>query len=234
VYKEETIMQKVMSSFRFILLWIPATIFALIASLISFATILFGGSIVAIYIWGQEEVISGNGILIFMLVLYSMMGVAMGLLYGSLQKALLRQKTDEPWRGWTTASVIGGIFGINLTIILVGRQVAEYLLWFVMPPPEMLFLLGIQVTTIPFACISFAQMFILGQHVRGAWTWVLANIVAGLVLFSLIAAGIFSIGTSPLLSIAALLALSAAPSIVTGFAMIFLLNFNWKHDYLEL
>lgn len=226
-------MQQVMTSFRFILLWIPATIFALVASLISFATILFGGSLVALYIWGREDAISGDGILIFMLILYSLMGLAMGLLYGSTQKVLLRQKTDEPWRGWTIASVIGGIIGVDLTIILVGRQVAEYLLWFVMPPPEMLFLLSIQITTIPFACMGLAQMFVLGRHVRGSWVWVLANIVGGLVLFSLIATGVFTLGATPLLSIAALLAVGAAPGIVTGFAMIWLLNFNWKHEYPE-
>lgn len=226
-------MRNVMSSFRFILLWIPATIFALVASLISFGTVLFGGSLVAMFIWGQNDGVSGDGILIFMLILFSLMGLAMGLLYGNAQKALLRQKTDEPWRGWTIASVIGGIIGLDLTIMLVGRQVAEYLMWFVMPPPEMLFLLSIQITTIPFACIAFAQMFVLGRHVRGAWTWVLANIVGGLVLFSLLATGIFAMATTPLLSIAALLAIGAAPGIVTGFAMIWLLNFNWKHTYPE-
>jgi hypothetical protein len=226
-------MHKVMSSFRFILLWIPAMIFALIASLISFAIILLGASFVALYIWGGEATVSGTGAVIFALILYSTMGAAMGLLYGSTQKALLRQKTDDPWRAWTLASVIGGIIGIVITLFILAPQLARYLTWLILPPPEVLLLVGIQISTIPFACMSFAQIFVLGQHVHGAWTWVLANIVGGLLMFSLLAAGILGIGTTPLLAIAALLIVSAAPGIVTGFALLWLLNFNWKHDYPE-
>jgi hypothetical protein len=73
-----------------------------------------------------------------------------------------------------------------------------------------------------------AKCFVLWRHVRGAWTWVLANLVAGLVLFSLIAAGAFTWATTPLLTIAVVVGLAVAPAIVTGFAMVWLINMNWR------
>lgn len=227
-------MHRLMSSFRFMLLWIPATIFALVASLVAFAVILFGGSLLAMLIWGEEITLAPVTILLaYSFVMYALMGLAMGFLYGSVQKALLRQKTDEVWRGWRTASVIGSIIGVVITIVLIGGQLAQYITWLVLPPPEALLIIGLSALTIPFACMSMAQFFVLRQHVDGAWTWILANIVGGIVMFSLIATGVYSIAATPLLTLIALLAVSAAPGIVTGFAMLWLLNFNWKHDYLD-
>ena len=82
----------------------------------------------------------------------------------------------------------------------------------------------------PFGVLALAQTVVLWQHVHGAWTWVLANLVGGIVMFSLIAAGAFTWALSPLWMILIVLGLAAAPAIVTGFAMVWLINMNWRRS----
>jgi hypothetical protein len=220
------------SNFSFMLQWILAAVFALFASLVAFVVIFLGGSFVLMLITHQHpENISPMTAMIYSFVVYSIMGIVFGLIYGSVQKSLLRQKTDEPWRGWLIASMVGGTIGLDITMLLVAGQLIPYLQSLLLPPPDMLVWIGLIVSTIPFAVLALAQTVVLWRHVHGAWTWVLANLVGGIVMFGLIAAGAFSWAVGPLWTMLLMLGLAAAPAVVTGFAMVWLINFNWRSEY---
>ena len=59
----------------------------------------------------------------------------------------------------------------------------------------------------------------------------MANIVAAIVLFSLLSVGIITSVATPLFSILLLLAVCGTPGIVTGFSMVWLMENNWKQGY---
>jgi hypothetical protein len=225
-------MRDAFNNFGFMLQWIAGAAFALFATIVSIIIIFVGGTMLLLFISQQQpENLSPTVAIVYSVVNYSLMGLAFGLIYGMVQKGLLRSKTDEPWRGWLIASAVGGVLGVDLTLLLIGGQVAQYLQWMTLPPPDALFWIGLQAATIPFGILALAQCLVLWKYVYGAWTWVLANLVAGLVLFSLIAAGVFTWATSPLWMVAIVIGLALAPAIVTGFAMVWLINMNWRSQY---
>jgi hypothetical protein len=76
---------------------------------------------------------------------------------------------------------------------------------------------------------GICQASILWRYVNGAWAWVLANVVGGVVVFSLGIATASGAVVAPFSVLVTVLALSAAPCIVTGFAMLWLIHFNWKY-----
>lgn len=219
-----------MSNMQFTLFWILGTIVALFATGIVSTIILLIGSMTAVALWGEEvATTTPTAAFIFITLFLSIIGLAAGLIFGSIQKALLRSRTDDPWRGWVIASAVGGIIGVDVTATLLLLQASQYIIWLVMPPPETLFWVGLQLAVVPLGCLGFAQMFVLWRHVHGAWTWVLANIVAGIVLFSLLLVGAIGWAASPILTILVLLGVLGAPGIVTAFAMVWLINTNWRH-----
>jgi hypothetical protein len=225
-------MRDAFNNFGFMLQWIAGAAFALFATIVSFIVIFFGGALILMLIFQQgPETVSPTVMIAYSIFSYSLMGLAFGLIYGTVQKGLLRSKTDEPWRGWLLASAVGGVLGVDITLMIIATQIAQYLQWMVLPPPDALFWIGLQAATIPFGILALAQCIVLWKYVYGAWTWVLANLVAGLVLFSLIAAGVLTWATSPLWMVAIVIGLALAPAIVTGFAMVWLINMNWRSQY---
>jgi hypothetical protein len=225
-------MRNAFNNVSFMVQWMAGGAFALFATLISFIVIFVGGSFLLMMISHQRpESLNPMFAFVYSFASYSIMGLALGLIYGGMQKGLLRWKTDEPWRGWTIASAIGGVVGVDITFMLIGGQIAQYLRWMTLPPPDALIWIGLQAATIPFGVLALAQCFVLMNYVRGAWVWVLANLVSGIVLFGLIAAGALSWATSPLWMVGVILGLSLAPAIVTGFTMVWLLNMNWRGNY---
>jgi len=223
-------MRDFMSNMRFMMLWILGMLVALFAAGVVSTIILLLGSVTAVAIWG-EEVATANpaSAFLFIVIFLSTIGLMAGWIFGSIQKMLLRSRTNEPWRGWIFASIIGGIIGIDVTVTLLMLQASQYIIWLVIPPPETLFWVGLQVAIIPIGCLSLAQMVVLWRHVYGAWTWVLANIVAGLAIFSLIVAGAASWAVTPLWSLFLGIVIVGTPGIVTGFAMVWLIQTNWRH-----
>ena len=101
----------------------------------------------------------------------------------------------------------------------------------VVPPPETLFWFGFQIAVILFGCLGFCQAFVLNYYVRGAWVWILANIVAGVVFFSLLAFGALSWAATPFITILLIFLIGAAPGIVTGFSLVWLVSTGWRQDY---
>ena len=226
-------MRQLLTSTRFIIFWIIGSVMSFCASLIGAVVILTVSAFIATMFYATQnrepnmmEVFIWGGIV------YSLIGLVFGLVLGAMQKMLLRQRTEESWSGWLLTSALGGIVGIDLLVLLLAYQLGTAVNGMTMPPKEVIWLIGAQVFIIPMDCIGLMQMFVLWRYVRGAWTWVLANIVSGLVVFGLMGAGFISSGIF-LFSLLALLAVLAASPIVTGFAMLWLIHFNWKYDYPE-
>ena len=226
-------MRQLLTSMRFILLWIIGSVFSLGASLIG-AVVIFTVSafIATIFYATQNREPNFTEMLIWGGVVYSIIGLVFGLMVGAMQKLLLRQKTDESWSGWLLMSAIGGVIGVDILMLLLAQQLGIAINTMTLPPKEVLWLIGAQIFIIPFASLSVLQMFVLWRYVKGAWTWILANVVSGLVVYALLGAGLVSTGVF-LVSLLALLAVVAAAPIVTGFAMLWLINFNWKYTYPE-
>ena len=223
-------MRGVFSNLRFMLMWVVGGVFALYSSLLAAIIIFIGGGVLAFVIWsGYDQLPDTPSVIIYSFAVYSLIGLAFGLIIGSIQKPLLRQKTDEFWQGWRIASIIGGILGVDILAALLVQQTGFFFNIRTLPPAELLWVMALQVLVIPLALLSFCQMFVLARYVRGAWTWVLAHVVAGIVLFSLLMTGIVASSGAFLLGLLLLLAVSTAPMIVTGFAMIWLLNVNWTY-----
>ena len=225
-------MRNVLTSMRFMLFWVLGSIIALYGSIVLALIILFASSLIAAFIFMiTKSELTLVAAMIFTAIVYSIIGLVMGLIIGSIQKNLLRQKTDATWNGWMIASAIGGLLGMNITGFTVGQQLARLVTTLTIPPKEVMIVLGLQLLLIPLAALGLCQMAILWRYVRGAWTWVLANVVGGLVLFSLAVANAAGAIFAPLSTIIIVLLLSAAPGIITGFAMLWLIHFNWKPSY---
>ena len=225
-------MRNLMTNTRFILLWSFGSIVSLFGSAIVGVVLFMIGGFAAIAIWGEDISMLSPGVaLMFLTILFSSIGLAIGLVFGGIQKAMLRMRTREPWRGWLIASAIGGIIGVDTLAVLLFTETAGYLTWTVLPPPETLFWFGFQSSVILFGCLGFCQVFVLNYYVRGAWVWILANIVAGVVFFSLLAFGALSWAATPLIAILLIFLIGAAPGIVTGFSLVWLVSTGWRQGY---
>ncbi len=219
-------MRTFLTGTRFVLLWVLGTVFALAGAALVAALLSLSAALVSALLWGRSGgEPNPTTVLILALGLLSILGSSFGLFFGGIQRTLMRQMTGDPWRGWLIASVLGGIGGVLLTFFLIASQV-ELLL--TLPPLEIVQAVGLQLFGVPFACLGLAQWLAMIPNVRNAWLWALANLVAGLVMYGLLAGGLFAGVTSLLLGLGMLLLLAAAPGIVTGFTMLWLLLFQRK------
>ncbi|MDQ7027958.1 MAG: hypothetical protein Q9P44_20650 [Anaerolineae bacterium] len=223
-------MNNVLSSMRFMLMWVFGSVIAFYGIAILALIILFASSMVAAFLFmTTQQELTVTGAIIFTVIVYSLIGLFSGLIVGSVQKSLLQQKTEESFKGWIVASALGGIIGLNITGFTVGQQIMNLISNLKIPPQETVMMLGLQLLLIPLAAIGICQASILMRYVKGAWVWVLANVVGGVVVISLSIATATGTLIAPFSIIFIVIALSAAPGIVTGFAMLWLLNFNWKY-----
>lgn len=225
-------MRDMMTSMRFMMLWVMGGAFALLTVLIVAVLLTLLFSSIATVIWAKREMSpTFPEVLLLLVALLSLIGAWMGTIISSLQKALMRQKSGEGYRGWVFVSIIGAIIGVNAAVFVLSLQAAPYINNLQMPPRPILFALATQMVVIPLAMMSFAQMFVLNESVRGAWTWVLANMVAGLVFVTLVLSGItFGVNTTMVgVSAVGLLLTLFAPGIVTGFAMLWLIVNNRRY-----
>jgi hypothetical protein len=223
-------MRNMLTSMRFMLFWVLGSVIALYGIVILSLIILFASSLIAAFLFmTTHEELTSTGALIFTIIVYSIIGLVAGLIVGSVQKSLLQQKTDEAWNGWMSATAIGSVVGLNITGFIVGRQIMALIASLTIPPKGILLMLGLQLLLIPLAFIGIFQSGILMRYVNGAWAWVLANVVGGIVFVSLAVATVTGAIVAPFSVIITVLMLSAAPGIVTGFAILWLINFNWKY-----
>lgn len=225
-------MRNLLTGTRFMALWIAGSIIVVMVMAIVSVLLLLLFSAIATAIWANQQRAPGlvDG-LVFTLVLCSLIGGWFGVSAGNLQKFLLRQKSGESFHGWVWASIAGAVLGINAMVFIVGAQLLPEIGSSMTIRNAKLIFLMMQVAIIPLAIMSIAQLPILWRYVRGAWTWVLANVVAGIVLISLLLAGSSSItsGWGTPAGVFLLLAMIASPGIVTGFAAVWLLVNNSRY-----
>lgn len=223
-------MRNVLTSMRFMIFWILGSVIALYGILVLAIIVLFASSLLAAFIFMMtQQELTLIGVIIFTMMVYSLIGLIMGLIIGSVQKSLLQQKTDKLWQGWVIASAFGGFIGLNITGFTVGQQIMKIITSLTLPPQETILILGLQLLVIPLAILGICQVSILMRYVHGAWVWVLANVVGGVIVFSLGVATATGIVIMPFSALITVLALSVAPGITTGFAMVWLIHFNWKY-----
>jgi hypothetical protein len=154
---------------------------------------------------------------------FTSIGVILGLVWGSLQKLVMSQKYQMEFRWWRRLTTLGGGVGMALSAVALSVPIKLALLNMRLPDYRIFLFYGILPILIPLVCIGIAQFFVLNRYVHGAWAWILANIVGGLVMYALL----FALVTSGIavLIVPVLFAL-ASPAIVTGFAILFLFHFN--------
>jgi hypothetical protein len=165
------------------------------------------------------------------LLFMSLFGLGAGFIAGSIQKGSMQQKYQADFRWWRTLSSVGGALGMLLSGIALNVPLQRMLLTWTLPSKQVILFYGALPIVLPLVVIALMQWFVLQRYVHGAWTWILANGVGGLVMYSLIVSTVLTGGvTLPLILIALI-----APWIVSGFTMLWLFQFNtrstWPDDF---
>jgi hypothetical protein len=224
-------MYKVMTSVRFMVLWLAGGLVTLVLAAIAAAFSLLGLSLTT----GIAYMVGGYSLryvlLALALLFMTLFGLVAGFVAGALQKSTMRQKYDAQFRWWRTLSALGGGLGMFLTGIALNVPLQRILLTWTLPSKNIILFYGALPVVLPLAVMGLLQWFVLQRYVHGAWTWILANGVGGLVLYSLLVSTVLTGGiTLPLLLVAVV-----APWIISGFTMIWLFQFNsrstWPDDF---
>lgn len=134
---------------------------------------------------------------------------------GGFQQKLLRSLTDDVWIGWVKASILGGILGGIVGYFLMAGVYQMYH-FFLDEPPIMLMISGLGFSILGSAC---AQATLLRRDVEQSWLWVVAHIVATVVVMAIFNAPLSNFMISFLI-------IGFAPGMITGFVMVWLLRFN--------
>lgn len=216
-----------MTNTRFMLLWVLGGIATLLSTLffalaITCAVLLLVAIVAAL---AQREVQDGAALLVLLLDVVLIGGVS-GFIAGNLQKGLLREKTGDDFAGWLTMSTVGGALGAAVTGLILAAQLAPLVWQQRVPTPEQVSLYLMALVVLPAGFLGVAQAVVLVRYVRGAWTWVLANMAGGAGFVSLLLSGWVITSGSPLLAMLILLLISSTPAIVSGFAMLWVLRFS--------
>lgn len=223
---------QVMTGIRFIVLWIIGSIAAMLATLTAafFAVIVLSIALGFFYITGGNTASPlMHGLVI---AAFGVVGAVMGLTLGSIQKSVMTQKYGAELRWWRRLSTLSGAVGMTLTAFALSVPIKKTLLTLTLPDPRVFLFYGILPILIPMVCLSIAQWFVLNRYVYGAWAWILANAVAAVVFYSLLM-GIYASGM--ILTVIPVLLVATAPAIVTGFALLWLFQFNargtWPDEF---
>jgi len=223
---------QVMTGIRFMLLWVVSGVVSIAVTLLAgfFALIVLSIALGFFYITGSNTaspVMQG-----LVMLVCGIVGAVMGFASGSLQKGVMTQKYGAEFRWWRSLSTLSGCIGLMLTTLALSVPIKKMLVTMTLPDPRILLFYGVLPIVIPLLCMGIAQWFVLNRYVYGAWAWILANVVAGLVMYSLLAA-LFTTATAILLFPVVLAV--AAPWIVTGFAMLWLFQFSvrgtWPDEF---
>jgi hypothetical protein len=214
---------QVLTSVRFMLLWVLGSLAGLLVTAVGTLIVTVIVSIALGFFYLSNSNPASPAMQGIVMVGFTCIGALLGLVWGSLQKFVTCQKYQVQFRWWRRLSTLGGGIGMGLSAIALSVPIKMMLLNMRLPDYRIFLFYGILPILIPLMCIGIAQFFVLNRYVHGAWAWILANVVGGLVVYALL----FGLVTSGIavLVIPVLFAL-AAPAIVTGFAMLFLFQFN--------
>ncbi|MGB1287563.1 MAG: hypothetical protein ACPG7F_13570 [Aggregatilineales bacterium] len=217
-------MHQVFTGSRFMLFWILGSLVAVFLSVVAtaFAAIITSILVGMVILTDMLPPLMTTNVLA--MIAFIGIGSIMGLATGSLQVAVIQQKWNVAFTGWRWLSLVGGVVGVVLTALIIGVPLREAFLNMQIPSQRILLTYGVFPFVMPLVCLSLAQLPVLMRYVRGAWLWVLANAVAGLVMYTLLMSIIS--GATLIFWVWIILAMAVSPAIVTGFAMYFLMQFN--------
>jgi hypothetical protein len=224
-------MYKVMTSVRFMFLWLVGGLVTVALATVVAAFSLLGLSLTT----GIAYMVGGYSLRYILLALallfMSLFGLIVGFITGAMQKGTMQQKYQADFRWWRVLSALGGGLGMFLSGVALNVPLQRMLLTWTLPGKQVILFYGALPIVLPLVVIALLQWFVLQRYVHGAWTWILANAVGGLVLYSLVVTTALTGGiTLPLLLIAIV-----APWIVSGFSMLWLFQFNtrstWPDDF---
>lgn len=171
--------------------------------------------------------------LIFMAFFAIVCGLPLGLLIGSVQKGLMRQRFHAEFRWWLFVSVLGAIFGVVISEFVslsmadhLGAYLQELRQFNNLRPPDIraLALYVVLIYSPPIVMMSVLQTLVLRLYTRAAWLWVLAHIVSAIVFSTLLYTLLLTGGLFIFVGWLGLLVLVFSPGIITGFTMLFLLT----------
>jgi len=172
-------------------------------------------------------------IVIYMALIAIVCGIPLGLLVGSVQKGLMRQKFHADFRWWLFVSVLGAIFGVVIsefaTFIMVdhmGAYLQELRNFNNVRPPDVraVAIYTVLIYSPPIVMMSVLQTLVLRLYTRAAWLWVLAHIVSAIVFSTLLYTLILTGGLFIFVGWLGLIVLVLSPGIITGFTLLFLLT----------
>jgi hypothetical protein len=218
---------KVLTSVRFMVLWILGNMAALYATLFVGVLAIIASVIIVAIAALTPSVPTATVAAVLVLAAFAFIGAMMGLITGSIQKGVLRQRYRARFDGWVLASVIGGALGMLITAIIIGEPIRQSIANLTLPKREAFIFYGALPAVVPLAGLGALQTVVLLRYAKAAWLWLLANVVSGLVLFALL----LSLTSGGLVLWVLLIGVSAAPAIVTGFALLWLLTFNARSHW---
>ena len=160
-------------------------------------------------------------------------GIPLGLLIGSVQKSLVRQKFHVEFRWWLFVSVLGAIFGVivsEFVALTMADQLGSYidqLRQFNNVRPPDVRALAIYIVLLyspPIVMMSILQTLVLRLYTRASWLWVLAHIVSAILFSTLLYTLILTGGLFIFVGWLGALLLVLSPGIITGFTLLFLMT----------
>jgi|GEM_PF-2720032 len=229
-------MYQVLTSLRFILLWVLGISLSGLAAAIG-AVLLLPLTVPLVL---KVLILPWAGLL----TAAAVVAVLLALLVGNVQGWLLRQKFRGEFRGWLIVSLIGAFVGTLAAGVMAGMLAEEVGVLVEkltrlqrpnLPDLRLIAAYAALIGGLPGIGLSLGQSLVMGRYTRAAWLWVLAHIVSPLTVYALLLAGLTSGVGFITLSIPVLLLVLAAPGIVTGFTALFLLTLIrrpwWPEEY---
>ncbi|QPC83414.1 hypothetical protein G4Y79_03255 [Phototrophicus methaneseepsis] len=220
-----------LTSLRFIILWIIGLVISAVLSVVSTGIIL---PLLARFLVSTPWVpVSTEGQLMFYVALVVIgSGFILGMLIGGMQRWLLQMKFGGEFRWWVIVSILGAMLGVAGSVI-IGLQLKDSASLYItevthlvkVRPPDIRTwaLSNTLIFSLPIIGMSLLQTLVLRLYTRAAWLWVLAHIVSAVVFFTLLYTLVVSGAVFIFVGWLGVLITLAAPGIITGFTMLFLL-----------
>lgn len=225
-------MYHVLTSLRFMILWMIGLCASAVGAILGITVLL--PVLLRVMTSLPFMPVSGTAQTVVWMALFALIsGIPLGLLIGSVQKGLMRQKFHAEFRWWLFVSVLGAIFGVVISEFVslsmadhLGAYLQELRNFNNVRPPDIraLAIYVVLLYSPPIVMMSLLQTLVLRLYTRASWLWVLAHIVSAIVFSTLLYTLILTGGLFIFVGWLGLIVLVLSPGIITGFTMLFLLT----------
>lgn len=225
-------MYHVLTSLRFMILWMIGLCASAVGAILGITVLL--PVLLRVMTSLPFMPVSGTAQTVVWMALFALIsGIPLGLLIGSVQKGLMRQKFHAEFRWWLFVSVLGAIFGVVISEFVslsmadhLGAYLQELRNFNNLRPPDIraLAIYVVLLYSPPIVMMSLLQTLVLRLYTRASWLWVLAHIVSAIVFSTLLYTLILTGGLFIFVGWLGLIVLVLSPGIITGFTLLFLLT----------